>query len=274
MWTQDIPIGPLVISGYGLALTSGVFLGLYILKYTAPRAGTSFKKAFDLSFWLIVAGITGSRLAYVIFHPVRFYLSPADILKYWQGGLMFQGGLLAGLAVIVILSLLGRLSLPVMADAIAPGLALGQAIGRLGCFAAGCCFGRLAPDYFPLTLTFPFGSLAPAGLPLYPTQLMESLGLFCLTGFLLWFLTKTRPAGLVSALYLCLAGLLRLTVDYFRGDYRGPKFLGLVPTSWTALFLAAAGLILGLWLISRQKRLARMRLIRRGMEVTVTEPSK
>jgi phosphatidylglycerol:prolipoprotein diacylglycerol transferase len=242
---------------YGLALVLAVLAALPLLGLTAPKAGVSPKKAFDLGFWLIVAGLAGSRAAYVLFHPKSFAHSPLSALKYWEGGLMFQGGLIAGLALAITLAAMGRFRFLPMADAIAPALALGQAIGRVGCLLAGCCYGRLAPGGFPLALTFPRGALAPAGIPLYPTQAAESIGLFLLTYILIRLLGRPRPAGLVLAAYLALAGLIRFSVDLFRGDFRGPKTLGLAPTSWVALAAMLSGLALGLWLLARKRPVTR-----------------
>jgi phosphatidylglycerol:prolipoprotein diacylglycerol transferase len=258
MWPYDITLGPLSLSGYGLMVMLGVFFGLLLVTYTAPRCGTTSKRAFDLGFWLVITGIIGSRIAYVIFHWTRFSLRPLDIIKYWEGGLMFHGGLFLGLALVLILSALKRINPLVLGDALAPGLALGQGLGRVGCLIAGCCHGFPAPSSFPFTLTFPIGSLAPSGLPLYPTQIMEGAGLFLITLILLLLIKFTRPAGLIMASYLTLAGLLRFVVDNFRGDYRGPRTYGLVPTSWSALFICAAGLILGLWLFQRMRKLRKI----------------
>ncbi|MDR2386072.1 MAG: prolipoprotein diacylglyceryl transferase [Deltaproteobacteria bacterium] len=251
MWPHDLHLGPISLGGYGLALVAAVLGALFYLNRMAPRAGVCPKRAFDLAFWLIIAGLVGSRLAYVIFNPKNFLNSPLKAFKYWEGGLMFQGGLILGLLVVIVLAALGRFKFLLMADALAPALALGQAIGRLGCFVAGCCYGRLAPSHFPLALTFPPGSLAPAGIPLYPTQLAESLGLLAICFLLTKVLNGPRPAGLILALYLSLAGFLRFVVDLFRGDYRGPQVLDLAPTSYAAAGLALLGLALTIFLLLR-----------------------
>ncbi|MDR1298548.1 MAG: prolipoprotein diacylglyceryl transferase [Deltaproteobacteria bacterium] len=257
MWPRDIAIGPLAVGGYGLMIMLGVLCGLSLLAVTAPRAGLGVRKTFDLGFWLVILGILGSRLAYVVLEWRHFSRTPALALQYWQGGLMFQGGLLAGLLFVSYLALRKRLNFLLAGDALAPALALGQAIGRAGCLLAGCCYGLPAPRGFPFALTFPPGALAPPWRPLYPTQIMEGLGLALIAVCLLRLLNKTRPAGLVLASYLTLSGLLRLVVDRYRGDYRGPRTHGLVPTSWAALLVCLAGLVLGVTLMTRQRRKAR-----------------
>jgi phosphatidylglycerol:prolipoprotein diacylglycerol transferase len=254
-----INLGPVIIDGYGLALVVAVLAALFFLNITAPRAGVSPKKAFDLAFWLIIVGLLGSRAAYVVFHLKSYVNQPLNSLKYWEGGLMFQGGLLSGLLLTIILAFLKRLNFLVMADAIAPALALGQAIGRIGCLLAGCCYGRIAPEKLPIALTFPLGSIAPSGLPLYPTQIMESVGLFLIIIVLTLVLRRPRPVGLVLAYYLALSGLLRFAVDFYRGDNRGPKILLLAPTSWAALAILVTGLTLGIIILNRRKKLSQKR---------------
>jgi phosphatidylglycerol:prolipoprotein diacylglycerol transferase len=227
-------------------------------------AGASPKKALDLAFWLVLAGLSGSRLAYVLANHAHFSDRPLEAFKYWQGGLMFQGGLLLGFLAGAAICRARRLNFLVMADSLAPSLSLGQAIGRLGCLAAGCCHGRPAPASFPLALTFPPFSQAPPRIPLYPTQLIESLGLLLITATLVLLLSRSRPAGMAISAYLLLAGLLRFAVDPLRGDYRGPRSLGLVPTSWVALAACLAGLTLSLFLLAKQRRLASQRMATDG----------
>jgi phosphatidylglycerol:prolipoprotein diacylglycerol transferase len=256
MWPYDIPIGPVNMSGYGLMFLLAAAGGLALLLSSSPRCGVDAWRAVSLGFWLTIAGVMGSRLAYVLFHLRRFSLDPLAALRYWQGGLMFHGGLLAGLALVLILAAARRINLLTMGDALAPSLALGQAVGRIGCLLAGCCYGFPTPAFFPFPLVFSPDSLAPPFIPLYPTQPVESLGLFAITFILLGMLKRARPAGHVMASYLVMTGLLRFVVDSFRGDFRGPRIMGLVPTSWMSLMICLTGLWLFFWLKRRQKRLA------------------
>jgi phosphatidylglycerol:prolipoprotein diacylglycerol transferase len=234
---------------YGVLVATGALLGLFFLRRTALLVGWTAKQASDLGFWLIIWGLLGSRLFYVLFHWGEFSSQPFKILLYWQGGLMFQGAVVAaGLAAFMILKKQGR-SFWSAADAMGPPLALGQSVGRLGCYAAGCCYGQPAPG-FALAVIFPPGVPAPGGFPLYPTQLMESLGLFTLS-VVLWLYLRRRPApGRVFGLYLLLAGALRLVMEQYRGDFRGLPFWGQAPTFWVALGLAAVGL----WRLTRRSR--------------------
>jgi phosphatidylglycerol:prolipoprotein diacylglycerol transferase len=201
---------------------------------------------------MILVGLVGARLAYVIFNWSEFSSRLADIPAYWRGGLMFQGGLAGALlASPFFLRRYGLKFWPV-ADVLAPSLALGQAIGRLGCFSVGCCYGHPATLNQKLAVIFPPVSLAPPGLLLWPTQLMESGGLVFLTLILLIALRSPvlfwRHLGRTAALYLAGAGGLRLVLESFRGDFRGELlFFNWPPTTVAAAATAGVGLFLLAW---------------------------
>jgi phosphatidylglycerol:prolipoprotein diacylglycerol transferase len=239
-------LGPLLINGYGLMLVLAVAAGFLIQRWTAPPTGLTAKTTRDLSFWMLIAGLLGARLFYVLSHWRRYSgRNLWEIADYFGGGLMFQGGLLTA-ALVALLVMRGRPGgFLRAADALAPALALGQGLGRIGCLLAGCCHGREAPSGFPLALSFPKGGEAPAGVPLYPTQLVECVGLLVLFAFLMRKLGKEPYSeGGVFGVYLLWAGILRFTVDFFRGDDRGPMLMGLSPASLISLCMATLGFAL------------------------------
>ncbi|MDR1872163.1 MAG: prolipoprotein diacylglyceryl transferase [Deltaproteobacteria bacterium] len=246
MWPEVFFIGPIGLNAYGLLVALGVFLALGSLKRSAKFIGWPPRKALDLAFWLIIAGLIGARLFYVIFNWPMFKGQPLTILAYWRGGLMFQGALFLATLTAFILIRRQKLSFGAFSDAVAPALALGQSVGRLGCYAAGCCYGRPAPD-FPLAVIFPPGSPAPFGFPLYPTQLLESLGLFTLFWGLFAYLKRGPARGRVFGLYLVGAGSLRAMMETLRGDFRGEKIWGQAPTFYLALTAILAGLLVLSW---------------------------
>lgn len=239
--------GPLHINFYGLMVAIGVLAALALFSITAPRRNINPALARDFCFWMILAGLVGSRFFYVVFHWPEFENDLAGVVAYWRGGLMFQGGVVGALAISpLILKRFGLRFWPTT-DIVAPSLALGQAFGRLGCFSAGCCYGQVTSLENPLAVTFPSGSLAPVGWPLLPVQLFESFGLFVLALILVWAIRwpSMARAGRLTALYLCCAGLLRLGMEFLRGDYRGdPIIWNLPPTTVTAALAALVGFIL------------------------------
>jgi len=256
MFPGIIKLGPLALSLYGLAVALGVVAGLVLVSLTAPRRGLNAATLRDFCFWMVLAGLVGSRLAYVGFHWPEFEADFWGILAYWRGGLMFQGGL-AG-ALLVSPFFLKKEGLPFWptADVLAPSLALGQALGRLGCLSAGCCYGHPLEPGAGWGLTFPPGSQVPVdlvGLPLWPTQVVEVffLALLALGLVLALKAPRFRRPGLVAALYMAGAGLLRLVLESFRGDYRGEPLLFDFPPTTLAAILT---LVLGLALLSRAWR--------------------
>jgi phosphatidylglycerol:prolipoprotein diacylglycerol transferase len=232
-------------------LAIAVLFSWWMLKFFAPLSGVAIKISRDFAFWMVIFGFLGSRLFYVLFHWSLFSRDPVQAFFFWNGGFMFQGGLICALILGYFLLKSYKVSFLMMGDALAPSLALGQALGRVGCFLLGCCYGKYAPEDFPLVLIFPLGSHAPPGVPLYPTQLMEAVGLAILTFGLFRALKGRLTRGLVFGLYLTGAGLLRFWVEFYRGDSRG-MLLGNYPsTTWIAGIEAAVGLVVTLTLLMR-----------------------
>lgn len=226
-WT----IGPIPIRMYGLMIGIGFLLGIYLASRRAKKEGVNPELILDMGVYLLLAAIIGSRVLYVLTTLQEFTGKPLDIFAIWKGGLVFYGGVIA--AVPVGIWYVKKHNLPVWqtADIIAPYAALGHAFGRLGCFFAGCCYG--APCSGPICITFrdPH-SLAPLGVPLFPTQLMESGGEFLIFGLLLFLRRYKKSDGQLLWLYLAFYAVLRFTLEFFRGDVdRGVYFGGLISTS-------------------------------------------
>jgi len=224
-------IGPIPIRMYGLMIGIGFLLGIMLASRRAKKEGIDPERIMDMGVYLLLAAIIGSRLLYVLTALHEFTANPLDVFAIWKGGLVFYGGLLA--AVPVGIWYVRKHKLPVWktADIMAPYIALAHAFGRLGCFFAGCCYG--APCSGPVCITFSDPhSLAPLGVPLVPTQLMESGGEFLtfLVLSLLW--RKRKYDGQIFWLYPLFYSVLRFIIEFYRGDtIRGLYFGGLVSTS-------------------------------------------
>ena len=235
-------IGPVTIYTYGFLLAVAFLLAILVAGREARRLGLPGERFFDLCFYIILAALVGSRLLFVILEPRVFINNPLKIFALWQGGLDFQGGLF--LAVVVAFWYIRRHGLPwrPTLDALALGAPLGQFIGRMGCFMAGCCYGT--PTQVPWAVTFSNpNTLCPLRVPVHPTQLYEGFLDFGVFLVLYWFRTRKAYNGQLTLLYLCLAGLTRFVVEFFRSplDYRGPMFFGWMPLTQ----LIALGLFLG-----------------------------
>ncbi len=228
-------LGPLTIRTYG-AMVAVAFLASLQMARIAARArriGETF--LLDLVALLILSGLLGARLLYILVNISYFREHPWESVKVWEGGLVFYGGFLLAALVGVIFTRYRGYAVAEVADILAPALALGQGIGRWGCFFAGCCYGKPTPLPWGVRFTDP-ASLAPLGVQLHPVQLYESTGNFLIAA-LLWSLLRRQKEshGRIFWLYVLLYGLLRFAVESLRGDDRGPVHGGLAPSQIIAL---------------------------------------
>lgn len=232
---ESIPLlGGVTVYTYGALVALGFFCGILWILHEARLAGVNRDRVADLSFYLIVAAIVGSRLLYIVVEARRYLENPLDILKIWEGGLVFYGGLLACIGVAWWYTRRQGWSLRGTADLFMPGVALGHSIGRLGCLMAGCCYGRPVSGHPWWAIIFPHSEsgLAPTGIPLFPTQLMESVGELLVFGLLVWVRRHKKFEGQVFLTYLVLYAVLRSILEIFRGDsIRGFVIPGILSTS-------------------------------------------
>ena len=206
--------------------------------------------AADLGMWLMVAGVLGSRAAYVMAHGAYYVEHPAEILRIDQGGLIFYGGLILGSIALVAFARRRRIPLWKMADFAIPGLAVGHALGRIGCFLNGCCYGRAASAHPGWGVVYPAcsepGRLFP-DVPLYPVQVFEAAALLVLWGILVWAYPRKRRPGTVFALYLLLYPPCRFVLEYLRGDPR-QGWASVDAAQWISVGLFACAVALFIWL--------------------------
>jgi phosphatidylglycerol:prolipoprotein diacylglycerol transferase len=236
--------GPFTLHTYGVLVALGFVVALAVLLRGARRAGLPTEPVLDLAFIAMLAAIVGSRLLYVLFNPGEYAAEPLRVLKIWEGGLVFHGGLLLAIPLCLIAVRRWRLPAWEVADTFAPAIAIGQAVGRVGCFAAGCCYG--APWDPPLCVTYTHpDALAPLHVTLFPSQLLAAATGLAVFAALVAYRPRRRAPGQVFWLYLLLAALGRLVEDAFRGT---EAKLALLPwlsaTQAISLTLAAAALVL------------------------------
>lgn len=241
-----IPIfGGITIYSYGVMVALGFLAGMIWVVRESRRVGQDPARAMDLAFYIILAAIVGSRVLNVVVSDWdRFLRDPLMIFRIWEGGLVFYGGLIASIAVAVWYVRRHHMPFLVTSDTFAPAIAIGHAFGRIGCFLAGCCFGRPASGWFSVTFPTNVRSFAPAGISLYPTQLMETSGELMIFFILGALRLHKRFDGQIFATYLMLYAVLRTIVEYFRGDVeRGFVIEPWFSTSqFISVFLFAIGL--------------------------------
>ena len=213
-------IGPFTLYTYGLFVAIGFTIAIIVAQHEAKRLGENPKHMYDLCIYEVIAALIGSRLLYIYMFWKSFKHNLLGIFKIWEGGLVFYGGLMAALLVGAVYVRLKKIGLPVAVDILAPAVAIGHSMGRIGCFMAGCCYGTECDLPWAVTFRNPV-SLAPAGMSLHPTQLYSSLVLLVIF-LMLMFYRKHKPFnGAVGLLYLILYSTARFLLEFFRGDDRG-----------------------------------------------------
>jgi len=249
-----LKIGPITIYTYGLLVASGFALGVVWSMREARKAGLDANQVLDLCFYLVLAAIVGSRLLFVVIDWDQYRAHPLNVFKLWEGGLVFYGGLIGAIILFIFFVRWKNMPFWLTSDVMAPGIALGQGIGRLGCLAAGCCYGRSADLPWAITFTHE-RCLAPLNQPLHPTQLYHSLWQFALFTVLILLKRRRRFFGQLFWTYCLLHGVGRLVVERFRGDFRGAELLaGLTSTqmvSWALILVS----VLMMMVLPRTRRI-------------------
>jgi phosphatidylglycerol---prolipoprotein diacylglyceryl transferase len=234
-----IKIGLLTVHTYGALIAIGFLVGLFIAIRTGRRNGIDSQKIMDMGLLLIISGVIGSRVTYILMNLSEYSANPLNMFKLWEGGLVFSGGLLAAIIAMAFYLRHHKLDFWRVGDVWAPALAIGQAIGRIGCFMAGCCYGKETHGFCSVVFTDP-KSIAPLNIPLYPTQLFDSLSNFIIFAILMILSARKKFQGQVFLWFLIMHSTARLVIEKFRGDNRG-IFFG---TNWTVTqFLAIVILI-------------------------------
>jgi phosphatidylglycerol---prolipoprotein diacylglyceryl transferase len=239
-------LGPtLTLHTYGVLLAIAFLAGLFVVSRQAKRAGLDANRITDMAVWVLIAGLLGAKTFLVVLDWRSYSRSWHELFSaFFQSGGVFYGGLIAGVLVAWWYARRHRLAGWPTADVLAPGVVLGQAIGRLGCFSAGCCWGKVTHVPWAVTFTDVYSAReigTPMDTPLHPSQLYESFAAFLIFLFLLWLAPRKRFHGQVTLAYVALYSTVRFGLEFLRGDPRGVWFGGIVSTSQ----VIAVALVLG-----------------------------
>jgi phosphatidylglycerol:prolipoprotein diacylglycerol transferase len=253
-------IGTFPIGTYGLLLTLGFFLALMLAQWLGRKEGIPQESISDLAITLLLAGVIGSKLLMVIvdlFNGASF--SQVFDLGYLRAGGAIHGGIIGATA--AFFWRVKRLKLPLAKtlDCMTPAVALGQAIGRLGCFSAGCCYGTASSLPWAVTFTDP-NAQALSGTPLFmslhPVQIYTFLANFLIMGILLVIRRFRRFAGQVSGCYFILEGAGRMVTEHWRGDLDRGFLMG-IPWLSTGRLTSSLFILFGCGLLAWFGRTAR-----------------
>ena len=215
MYPELFSIGSITIYTYGVFVALGFFMGMqYIVKNSKDII--TKQQIYDFLFYVILVGIIGARLFYVMLDIPYYKSNPLEIIQVWKGGLVYYGGFVAVLIFAFFYCKYKKLNIIKLIDVFAPALALGHTFGRIGCFFSGCCYGKHTDCFLAISQR-------------HPTQLYEALGNLIIFFILHNFLKKSHRDGYIFVLYMILYSILRFGVEFFRGDDRGIFIFGLSP---------------------------------------------
>ena len=238
-------LGPLTIRWYGVMAAIGFLLATALITMNRKRANMTENQASTLIFIAIIGGVIGARVFYVVQNwTAQFKGNVLEVFRIDHGGLVFYGGFFLAVAGIVVYCRKSKLDLVRVMDVFAPGLAIGHAMGRIGCFLNGCCFGNVTHSC--VGVHYPENSSAWikfSGSPVHPVQLYESCGNILLAVFL-FFLLRRAKRGITFSAYMVLYGVLRFVDEFFRGDHPHSElwFGTFTPAQAIGLFLIPAGI--------------------------------
>jgi phosphatidylglycerol:prolipoprotein diacylglycerol transferase len=264
MYPELFSIGPITVYTYGVLLAASYLLGLQFAIARARRWGLDANRVLDLGIYIIIAALIGAKLLLVITDFGQFR-SAADLFSIARSAGVFYGGLICAIGVAFWYIHRHRMPFWTTCDAFAPAIALGHVPGRLGCFAAGCCYGKPANVPWAVVFTDPAAQAnvgTPLGIPLHPTQLYESAAELLILIVLLATERRGRPfAGRTFWLYMVLYAISRYIIEFYRGDPRGVIF-GISTSQFISLVLAPLAIAMLIWL-SRATPEAPQRMPRR-----------
>ena len=249
-------IGDVTIYSYGLMIAIGMIAAVGIGCLRAKKYGLVSDTMFMGAVVGIVMGVIGGKLMYWLVEIKSIIQNPSIMLNLGSGFVIYGGLLLGVLSPIFYFKKIKKTSALAYLDIGIASVALGQALGRVGCFMAGCCYGAEAPEGAWYAVYFPEGGYAPSGVGLYPTQLMSAIGDLIIMGVLMLLTNKAKFRGQMTSLYVILYSIGRFVLEFFRNDPRGE--IGIFSTSQFISFFTLAGGI-ALYFILRKKHILPLR---------------
>ena len=257
-------MGGIVGYSYGLMIGIGALLAIFVSEWRAKRRGLDGELVFSAAVWGLLAGLLGAKLTFIISNIKLLFTNPSYV--FGTNGFTVYGGVVLGIIVGGLIVKRKKVDVPVYLDLVIPQIALAQGFGRIGCFLAGCCYGKPTDSHFGVV--FPVEAIAPSGIPLIPTQLISAAGDFLIFAILLLLsnfatdylkvrkgeeelldkdaVTKKlrffQPLSM-SGMYLILYGIGRFAIEFLRADPRRTA-LGLTSNQYVSIVFVIAGLAL------------------------------
>lgn len=232
-------IGNVTIHSYGLMIAIGFLSCLFLAERRCLKYGLDGERIYSLGLWAIVGGLLGAKGLFLIVELPAIIANPSLLLDI-NNGFVVYGGIIGGILAGFLFCKVNKLNFLKYFDITMPSVALAQAFGRIGCFLAGCCYGRETDSVFGVV--FHNTPMAPTGVKLIPTQLISSAGDFLMCFILCMAARRTKKDGQVAGLYLLIYSVGRFLIEFLRNDPRGE--VGTLSTSqFISMFMFLAGVI-------------------------------
>lgn len=236
MYNDILSIGPFEIHGYGLMIAIGILTALFVGEARAKKRGLSGDEMYNLTLMCAFSGFLGAKLLFCIVEWKNFIKDPWSILS--SNGFVVYGGIILGVFGGWLWCRIRKLKFWEYFDVVMPSVAIAQGFGRLGCFLAGCCYGRETDSW--CGIAFKNSDFAPNNVKMIPTQLISAAGMFLIAFALMRYAKNRRHPGTVGFLYLILYSIGRFGVEFLRNDYRGE--IGILSTSqFISIFMVVIG---------------------------------
>ena len=251
MKNELFSIGPITIYGYGLMIAIGVLAAYFSATYRSKKYALDPDKVFYVTVWAVIGGFGGAKLLYLITQLPAILKDPS-LLKDARNGFVVYGGIIGGILVGWLYCRIKKLKFLEYFDLMMPSIALAQGFGRIGCFLAGCCYGKETSG--PLAVTFTNSDFAPNNVALIPTQIYSGFLDFAHFLLLLYVAKHKKADGQVAACYLIFYSIGRFVIEFFRGDIERGSVGVLSTSQFISIFTIVAGIILLLTVVKKQKQ--------------------
>lgn len=240
VYNDWLHIGPVTIHGYGACIAIGLITALLVASFRAKKRGLNDDIIYGIVFCSAIFGFLGAKIMYCIVEWESFIEDPVSIFS--SSGFVVYGGITGGIIAVFIYTKIKKVDFLEYLELAVPSVAIAQGFGRLGCFFAGCCYGR--PTDSIIGITFKNSLYAPNNVKLIPTQLLSAAGNFINAAILIFIVSRTKKKGVVTAVYLILYSIGRFFIEMLRNDNRGS-----VGSLSTSQFYGIFTLIIGIGIL-------------------------
>ena len=247
MHNELLHIGPLTVYGYGFMIAMGVLAAWFVAEQRARKLKLACEHIFYLVVWCAIGGFASAKILFWITNWREFLQNPRQIIG--SDGFVVYGGIIGGILVGWLYCRIKKLKFLEYFDLMMPSIALAQGFGRIGCFLAGCCYGKETSG--PLAVTFTNSDFAPNNVALIPTQIYSGILDFAHFLLLLYVAKHKKADGQVAACYLI---FYRFVIEFFRGDIERGSVGVLSTSQFISIFTTVAGIILLLTVVKKQKQ--------------------